>query len=177
MLFRSLVHFLKDDSGVHSIATIITFPGTPDPNNVIYMYSALWGFGMESSLHAVRLLMSGVFDEFPRLRIVLGHMGEGIPFWLNRLDIISSSRPGMPTTSRRPSEIFMDHFVIVTSAMFWDPVLTFCHSVLGPERILFGIDHPFAPSAVATRWMDAAPLSDADKRMIYSENAERVFSL
>jgi len=141
------------------------------------LYGALWGFGIEASTHAVRLLMSGVFEQFPQLTIVLGHMGEGVPFWLSRLDVISSSRPGMPSTARRPSEYFMDNFVIVTSAMFWDPVLTFCHSVLGPERILFGIDYPFAPSAVATRWMDAAPLPAADKRMIYQENAERVFSL
>jgi 2,3-dihydroxybenzoate decarboxylase len=141
------------------------------------MYSALWGFGLETSTHVVRLLMSGVFEEFPRLKIVLGHMGEGVPFWLSRLDAISASRPGMPVMARRPSEYFMDHFVIVTSGMFWDPLLLFCHSVLGPERILFGIDYPFAPSAVATRWMDAVPLPDADKRMIYQENAERVFSL
>jgi len=141
------------------------------------MYSALWGFGLESSTHVVRLLMSGVFQEFPRLKFVLGHMGEGVPFWLSRLDVISTSRPGMPATERRPSEYFMDNFVVVTSGMFWDPLLLFCHSVLGPERILFGVDYPFAPSAVATRWMDAVPLPDADKRMIYQENAERVFSL
>lgn len=141
------------------------------------LYGALWGFGIEASTHAVRLLMSGVFERFPELKIVLGHMGEGVPFWLSRLDAISSTRPGIPATVRRPSEYFMDNFVIVTSAMFWDPVLTFCHSVLGPERILFGIDYPFAPSAVATRWMDAAPLPEADKRLIYHENAERVFSL
>lgn len=141
------------------------------------LYSALWGFGIEASTHAVRLLMSGVFDEFPRLKIILGHMGEGIPFWLSRLDTISSSRPGMPTTVRRPSEYFIENFAIVTSAMLWDPILTFCHSVLGPEKIMFGIDYPFTPSAVATRWMDAAPLPQADKRMIYQENAERIFSL
>lgn len=140
------------------------------------MDGALWGFAAETSLHAVRLLMGGVFDEFPDLTIVLGHMGEGLPYWLDRLDKVSA-RPGMPELQRRPSEYFRNNFVITTSAMFWDPVLLFCHSVLGAERIMFAIDSPFAPSEPATLWMDAAPLADADKRKIYQDNAEAVFSL
>ena len=140
------------------------------------MDGALWGFAMETSQHVVRLLMGGVFDEFPELTIVLGHMGEGLPFWLDRLDQVSA-RPGMPRLQRRPSEYFRDNFWITTSAMFWDPVLEFCVSVLGADRILFAIDSPFAPAERGTQWLDAAPLSDADKRKIYHENAERVFSL
>ena len=140
------------------------------------MSGALWGFAMETSQHVVRLLMAGVFEQFPNLRIVLGHMGEGLPFWLDRLDQVST-RPGMPALSRRPSEYFLDNFVITTSAMFWDPVLEFCIEVLGPDRILFGTDSPFASAARGTQWLDAAPISDADRRKIYQENAERVFSL
>lgn len=140
------------------------------------MDGALWGFAAETSLHAVRLLMSGVFDEFPELTIVLGHMGEGLPYWLDRLDKVSA-RPGMPQLQRLPSEYFRSNFVITTSAMFWDPVLLFCRSVLGAERIMFAVDSPFAPSEPATRWMDAAPVSDAEKRKIYQENAEAIFSL
>lgn len=140
------------------------------------MGGALWGFAMETSQHVVRLLMSGVFDEFPDLTIVLGHMGEGLPFWLDRLDQVSS-RPGMPELRRRPSEYFRDNFVITTSAMFWDPVLEFCIAAVGADRILFGIDSPFAPAARGTEWLDAAPISDTDRRRIYQENAERVFSL
>ena len=149
------------------------YQGVADYN----MEGPLWGFGMETSMHVVRLLMSDVFEQFPNLKIVLGHLGEGIPFWLSRLDVISSTRPGMPATARRPSEYFMDNFAVVTSAMFWDPVFMFVHSVLGPERIMFGVDYPFAPSTPGTTWMDATPISDADKRMIYQENAERIFSL
>jgi 2,3-dihydroxybenzoate decarboxylase len=68
------------------------------------MGGALWGFAMETSTHVVRLLMSGVFDQFPDLKIVLGHLGEGLPFWLDRLDSVSA-RPGMPTLRRRPSDL------------------------------------------------------------------------
>ena len=83
----------------------------------------------------------------------------------------------MPQLRRRPSEYFLDNFVITTSAMFWDPVLEFCIAVLGADRILFGIDSPFAPAARGTEWLDAAPIAGADRRRIYQDNAERVFSL
>lgn len=140
------------------------------------MDRALWGFAAEASLHVVRLIMGGVFDQFPRLQIVLGHMGEGIPFWLSRLDEVSA-RTGMPELQGRPSEYFRDNIHITTSAMFWDPVLTLCVDALGAERILFAVDSPFASSEQGTRWLDNAPISDSDRRMIYQENAERVFSL
>lgn len=140
------------------------------------MSGALWGFAMETSMHVVRLILSGVFDEFPRLRIVLGHMGEGVPFWLNRLDTVAT-RPGISDMRRTPSEYFKENFVITTSAMFWDPLLTFCISVLGADNVIFAIDSPFAPSDAATDWLDAAPISDADRTKIYQTNAERVFSL
>ncbi len=140
------------------------------------MDRALWGFAAEASLHVVRLIMGGVFDQFPRLQIVLGHMGEGIPFWLSRLDEVSA-RTGMPELQRRPSDYFRDNIHITTSAMFWDPVLTLCVDALGAERILFAVDSPFASSEQGTRWLDNAPISDSDRRMIYQENAERVFSL
>ena len=81
------------------------------------MDRALWGFAAEASLHVVRLIMGGVFDAFPRLTLVLGHMGEGIPFWLDRLDQVAS-RTGMPALQRRPSEYFRSNVVITTSAMF-----------------------------------------------------------
>ena len=140
------------------------------------MDRALWGFAAEASLHAVRLIMGGVFDQFPRLQIVLGHMGEGIPFWLSRLDEVSA-RTGMPELQRSPSEYFRDNIHITTSAMFWDPTLMLCLDVLGAERIMFAVDSPFASSEHGTRWLDNAPISAADRRMIYHENAERVFSL
>ncbi len=140
------------------------------------MDRALWGYAAETSLHVIRLIMGGVFDAFPNLTIVLGHMGEGIPFWLDRLDSVAS-RTGMPDLERLPSEYFRDNIYVTTSAMFWDPVLTFCQEVLGTDRIIFAVDSPFASSERATEWLDAAPIALEDKHKIYYENAERVFSL
>ena len=99
-----------------------------------------------------------------------------MPFWLNRLDNIAA-RSGLTTIKRKPSEYFLDNFVITTSAMFWDPILELSLKVLGPDRILFGVDYPFAPSEAGTRWLDAAPVDHDVRKKIYSENAIRIFHL
>ena len=151
-------------------------PGMYEPFADYQMDAPMWGFHMDASTHAVRLLLSGVFDQFPDLTIVLGHMGEGVPFWLNRLDTIAA-RSGLETIRRKPSDYFRDNFVITTSAMFWDPILELSLKVLGPDRILFGVDYPFAPNDAGTDWLDAAPVSDQAKRKIYSQNARQVFHL
>lgn len=151
-------------------------PSMYEPFSAYQMDGAMWGFHVDISTHAVRLLLCGVFDQFPNLKIVLGHMGEGLPFWLNRLDVISS-RNEIDTITRKPSEYFLDNFVITTSAMFWDPVLELSLKVLGPDRIMFGVDYPFAPNEAGVRWLDAAPVDEMVRRKIYSENAKRVFHL
>jgi len=103
-------------------------------------------------------------------------MGEGLPFWLDRLDYVAG-RSQLKTIKRKPSEYFRENFMITTSAMFWDPILMLSHEVLGPDRIMFGVDYPFASNAAGTQWLDAAPISDEDRRKIYSDNARRVFYL
>ena len=162
-------------------ASIYIHPRKPAPK----MYEAfadysmdgpMWGFHADASTHAIRLLLSGVFDQYPDLKIVLGHMGEGLPFWIDRLDKIAA-RSNLASIKRKPSEYFLDNFVITTSAMFWDPILELSIKVLGADRILFGVDYPFAPGDVGTRWLDAAPIGHADRKMIFSENARRVFHI
>ena len=162
-------------------ATIYMHPRKPPPQMYApfadySMDSPMWGFHAEASTHAIRLLLCGVFDEFPKLRIALGHMGEGLPFWLDRFDKIAA-REQLTTIKRKPSDYFRDNFVITTSGMFWDPILELSLKVLGPERILFGVDYPFAPSDAGTRWLDDAPISHENRRMIYEENARRVFHI
>ena len=140
------------------------------------MQAPKWGFQMEISTHVVRLISAGVFDQFPNLKLVLGHMGEGLPFWLHRLDTMSLPEIGN-SIKKRPSEYIRENMVITTSGMSWDPLLLFSHSVLGAQNILFAVDYPFGDYARDSAWMDAIPLPEADKEMIYSKNAERVFSL
>lgn len=138
------------------------------------MDGAMWGFALESSTHVLRMILGGVFDEFPELKIVLGHMGEGIPYWLSRIDTISSRDR---KTKRAPSEYFLDNFSITTSGMSWDPVLEFNLKVLGPERIMFAVDYPYVSYDASVRWMDKAPISQVHREMIYHKNAERIFNL
>ena len=146
------------------------------PYSKYLMDRALWGYAAENSLHAVRLIMGGVFDQFPNLKIILGHMGEGIPFWLSRMDSVAK-RPGVTKIRYLPSEYFKNNFFITTSAMFSDPILDFCLNVVGEERIMFAVDSPFASSEDATNWLDKANISDHEKQLIYNDNAVKIFNL
>ena len=98
------------------------------PNEMLKMFipytelaSAMWGFGADASLHAMRLICSGLFDAFPNLKIILGHLGEGIPFWLWRIDNIWLRTPNANKLNKKPSEYFKDNFLVTTSGMFWVP--------------------------------------------------------
>ena len=138
---------------------------------------ALWGFAIETSTHVIRMIMAGVFDQFPDLRIVLGHMGEGIPFWLHRLDTISGRSTGGAVLKRKPSEVFRENFSITTSGMSWEPILNLSVDVLGADNIMFATDYPFGSYEQDVAWLDGVNMPDADKALIYSGTAERVFGL
>lgn len=162
-------------------APIYLHPRVPAPQmyppfSEYNMHGAMWGFAIEASTHALRLIGAGVFDQFPNLTLVLGHMGEGLPFWLYRLDTTSAAYIGT-SFSRPPSEYVRENMLITTSGMAWDPALLLSHSVLGAENIMFAVDYPFGNYATDTAWFDAIDLPEADKRLIYSGNAERIYSL
>ena len=148
------------------------------------MMGALWGFGADASLHVVRLILSGVFDVFPTLKIVLGHLGEGLAFWLARLDNryanIKSrglSPLGSRTLQRAPSEYFASNFHITTSGMMTNPPLEFCLNMFGEDRILFAIDYPFEQTSEAVEFIRNVPLSDTALRKISHANAEALFRI
>lgn len=144
---------------------------------------AIFGFAVETGLHALRMIVSGVFDKFPKLRIVLGHLGEGLPYWLFRIDfmharMVSTNRyPNVGKLNRRPSEYLKENFWVTTSGMSWEPPILYAQSVLGLDRVLYAMDYPyqFVPSEVSVT--DNLPIGDAEKTMLYQTNAERVFRL
>jgi 2,3-dihydroxybenzoate decarboxylase len=167
---------------------IYIHPRTPSPQiagpYVDYgLEGAIWGYAVETSLHALRLIFAGVFDRFPKLTIAIGHMGEGIPFYLERIDNRflwhggGDPGPGRPRLKRMPAEYFKDNFVITTSGMNFHAPLLAAHSVLGADRILFAVDYPFEEQEPAVAAMDTAPVSADDLEKIYHLNAERVFKL
>jgi predicted TIM-barrel fold metal-dependent hydrolase len=147
----------------------------------INLDGAIWGFQMETGLHAMRLIVGGVFDQFPKLKIVLGHMGEAVPYWLYRIDymynVYTSRNPGRIKIKRKPSEYVKDNFLITTSGVNFHPTLKYCHEVLGPDNIMFAIDYPYQDTEGAVTFMNSAPLSEADLEKITHGNAERIFHI
>jgi 5-carboxyvanillate decarboxylase len=141
------------------------------------MHAAIWGFQAETGTHAMRLILSGVFDRFPKLKVVLGHMGESIPYNLWRADHWYQYRRGAQRSSLPPTEVFKRNFVITTSGVEHQPVLDYCLEVLGADRIMWAIDYPYQESAPAVRFMNEARISDEDKAKIYHLNAEKLFRL
>ncbi len=137
--------------------------------------TAAWGWHAETGLHALRLMASGLFDRFPGLQIVIGHMGENLPFSLARADaILSRTRL---ETSRTIAEIFHQHFHITTSGYFTLPPLLCALEVVGADRILFSIDYPFASNQIGRKFLDSLPLNPADMHKIAHGNAERLLKL
>jgi 5-carboxyvanillate decarboxylase len=139
---------------------------------------AIWGYAVEAGTHAVRLMLSGVLDRFPRLRIVLGHMGEALPFWMWRLDFMGApgARAGRGN-QLKPSEYLRRNFAITTSGVEDPLVLRFCIEKLGVDRIMWAIDYPYQPTGPAVAFLESAPLSDAERDQVAYRNAERIFRI
>ena len=133
---------------------------------------------METGVHAMRLVVSGVFDQFPNLKIVLGHMGEGLPYWLYRMDYMYRAYTrGKNKLKKMPSQYVKDNFWITTSGMNTHPVLKYCVEVLGSDHILFAIDYPYQESPESASFMNSAPLPAGDCEKIAHGNAERIFHI
>lgn len=143
------------------------------------LQGAVWGYAAETSLHALSLIMAGVFDRFPRLRVVLGHNGEGIPFMLDRIDNRYKTMHGGGTgkLKRLPSDYFRSNFVITTSGSNWAPAVRFCQEVMGPDKVLFAVDYPFENGPETVQAADSIPMSRAHREMFFHRNAERVFGI
>jgi predicted TIM-barrel fold metal-dependent hydrolase len=138
------------------------------------LQTAAWGFTVETATQAIRLVLSGVLDAYPNVKIILGHMGEGLPFLLWRIDH-ALSRPGNRPVSFR--EQFSQHFYITTSGNFSTPALLCSILELGVDRILFSVDWPFVPNLPGTKWMNELQLSAEDKAKILSGNAKRLLNM
>ena len=144
---------------------------------------AIFGFGVETGLHMLRLVTSGVFDRFPNLQIVVGHLGEALPYWMFRIDfmhramVASGRHPTIGKLQRKPSDYLRDNFYYTTSGMAWQPVILFALSVLGADRVLYAMDYPYQYVPEEVKVTDELPISDADKLKFYQLNAEKIFCL
>jgi 2,3-dihydroxybenzoate decarboxylase len=156
-----------------------------DPASGIKQYMGGWltgaafGYQVEVSTHVMRMIAAGVFDRFERIRFVIDHMGEALPFWLSRLDnrYLDSLRGGPRTMKRLPSEYFLDHFHITTSGMNYKEPFDDAKRRIGLDRILYATDHPFEDQTEAVKLAENLGLTEEEKKKFFQTNAERVFGL
>ena len=135
---------------------------------------AAWGFTVETATQGLRLVLSGVFDAYPRLKVIFGHLGEGLPFYAWRINM-ALERDWK--ASRGFRDVFCEHFYVTTSGFWSDSALLCCMQELGIDRILFSVDWPFAPNRPATEWLAQVPLCFEDRAKLASGNARKLLKL
>ncbi len=142
-----------------------------------WFLGSAWAFGAETAMHALRLMGSGLFDRYPRLKIILGHLGEGLPYNIWRVDHRVSKTPrGIP--ARKPmADYLRENFYLTTSGNFRTPTLLDAIAEVGVDRILFSVDYPFEELSDAVEWFKGAGISEADRSKIGMINAEGLFRL
>lgn len=134
-----------------------------------------WGWHAEQGLHTLRLIATGVFDRFPKLQIVIGHMGEMIPFFLARIDAVVT--PAAKGLKRSVADYFHSNVHITTSGLFTAPPFYLALAVVGADRIMFSIDYPYSSNAQGRAFLDKLSLSPADFEKLTHVNAERLLKL
>ena len=142
-----------------------------------------WGWHADTAIHTLRLALSGALDRHPGLKIIIGHMGEALPYWLFRLDymyratLASKRYPQLQPLRGLPSDYMRQNFYITCSGMPWGPAITFAQQVLGAERVLYAMDYPYQFVASEVSACDEVPMSPADRKRFFQTNAETLFRL
>jgi gamma-resorcylate decarboxylase len=138
-----------------------------------------WAFGAETAVHALRLIGSGLFDDCPRLNILMGHFGEGLPFYLWRIDNHSRwmNEHHHYAAQKTVGEYFRANFHVTTSGHLSTPALQHAVAELGADRIMFSADHPFEDLLEAAHWFDAVEIAETDKHKIGRANAVKICRL
>jgi predicted TIM-barrel fold metal-dependent hydrolase len=140
-----------------------------------------WGWHVEVGLHCLRLILAGVFDRFPALQVIVGHMGEALPFMIARAsDVLGggSALGAVGTRMEHPiATYFTRNFHVTTSGFFTDPTLRCALDVIGEDRVMFSVDHPFADSRAGTAWLARTPVSEQIRAKIAHANADRLLGL
>lgn len=161
--------------GIPPLAVRDTYYAGFEPALNFALATGGWGWHSETGIHALRLILAGVFDRFPDLQIIIGHMGEMVPFMLDRINNVFAS---LARHLQRPlPEYFLNNFYITTSGFFTDPPLLLALEIMGAERILFAVDYPFSANAQGRAFLEKTSLDPLDKEKICHLNAERLLKL
>jgi len=139
--------------------------------------ASIWGWTAETGGHALRLVLSGLFDRFPSLAIILGHMGETLPYVLWRLDSRYKIYKPKVALERLPSEYIRRNFYATTAGACQHEALACAIAALGAERVMFSVDYPMEDSVEAARFIETAPISETERELICWRNAARALGI
>jgi predicted TIM-barrel fold metal-dependent hydrolase len=159
-------------------------PALPHPDAVKAYFDgyeelarAPWGFAVDTSCHFLRLVFAGVFDAYPRLKIILGHLGEGLPFAMHRMNEHSWAAAKRRGLKRQPIDYLRDNLVVTTSGNWFEPAFVCTLLALGADNILFAIDWPYEANKTGMEFLRALSISDADREKVAHRNAERLLGV
>jgi 5-carboxyvanillate decarboxylase len=144
---------------------------------------AIYGFAAETGLHLLRIIVSGALDRFPKLQIVAGHLGEGLPYWFFRIDfmhgrMVAANRyASVKKLQRRPSDYIRENMYFTSSGMSWAPPILYAQSVMGVDRIMYAMDYPYQFVPEEVQVTDKLSIGAGDLKKFYQSNAERVFRI
>ncbi len=164
-------------------AAVYIHPNNPPEQVHMYhdhpeLFGPVWSWTVETATHALRLLFSGTFDRFPNARLILGHLGETLPYLLWRLDSRwEISNRGDMRLAMKPSEYFKRNIWMTTSGMCADAPLRCAIDMVGADRIMFSVDYPFEHPKEAGDWIEAAPLTEAERTLVCHQNARALLGL
>ena len=155
-------------------------PGIPtdQPSSMVKeLDGATWGWAFDTATHALRLIVKGVFEKHPRAKVILGHMGENLPFYLWRLDSRFATTRYRNSISTSPGDCFRKHFWITTSGVCDNAALQCSIDSLGVDRVMFSTDYPYEDIELAGNWIEQAPLSNIIRQKICRDNAQQLLKL
>ncbi len=136
-----------------------------------------WGFGVDTSIHFLRILFAGVFDAYPRLKIILGHLGEGLPFAMHRLNDHTARAARHRGLKKTPLDYIRDNLYVTTSGNWYEPAFVCTLLAMGADNILFAIDWPYEANRTGMEFFNRLSLNDIDREKIAHANAERILKL
>ena len=151
------------------MTTPATYAGRPE------LIGATWSWTAETAAHTLRLIFGGVFKRYPKVKLLLGHLGETLPYLLWRLDQRAKAFGG--GEAAHPAEILRSNVAITTAGMFSNEPLACALAAMGEDAVLFSVDHPFEDMKTASHWLDEAPVSDAVREKLSWGNATRLLKL
>ena len=136
-----------------------------------------WGFAVDTSCHFLRIVFAGVFDAYPDLKIILGHLGEGLPFAMHRLNDHTARAAARRGLKKAPIEYLRDNLLVTTSGNWYEPAFVCTLLALGADRILFAVDWPYEANTTGMEFLKKLSISDADREKIAHGNAERILRM